>query len=82
MEEELKMSHEQLNLQAQNFTRFGAPADDKKVMNYKLVNEIELLKSGSSHGSRSYGDGSNSEQLRKERNDLQEENRRLISMVC
>ena len=56
----------------------GMRSDDNRQFQNKLYSEIKNLKSDSRAPSR--GDP-NYEQVRKERNELQEENRRLIGLV-
>jgi hypothetical protein len=54
---------------------------DEKDVQKRLINEIEFLKGKPEILRRPGSSDMNVENMRKERNELQEENRRLIGMV-
>lgn len=78
LEEEVRMAQNQLTTQS-DLLAMGKGGDDR-AMQSRFYNEIQNLKN-ESVTQRLASRGQNSEQLRKERNDLQEENRRLVNLV-
>jgi predicted transcriptional regulator len=77
LEEELKVLQDQLLNQTSRFVK----TTDEKDMNKRLMNEIEMLKGKQDYLKRPGTAELNVESLRKERNELQEENRRLVAML-
>mgnify|MGYP001950520408 CR=1 FL=1 len=78
LEEDLKMAQNQL---AATEDLMRLKSGDEKDFNAKIYTEISRLKTQQAGNSRMQSRGGDIEQLRKERNDLQEENRRLINLV-
>lgn len=74
------MAQGQLATQSDFFAQ-GRGGDDRMMQN-KIYNELQMLKSDAGQQRMaSRGGGQNNDLVRKERNDLQEENRRLITLV-
>lgn len=78
LEEDLKMTTNQL-VTTEDLMRLKT--GDEKDFNAKIYSEIARLKSQGDNNSRMQSRGGDNEQLRRERNELQEENRRLINLV-
>ena len=73
------MAQGQLATQSDLFAQ-GRGGDDRAMQN-KIYNELQMLKSDAGQQRMASRGGQNNDLLRKERNDLQEENRRLITLV-
>ncbi len=73
----MRLVQDQNQTQVMQFAKYNK--DDDRGIQAKLISEIEHLKSGELR--RLGSSEGNLEQLRKERNELQEENRRLVSLV-
>jgi len=79
LEEQIRMAQNQIAHTTDLIGQTGKGNDDRMIQN-KFYNEMQLLK-GENGGQRLASRGQNADLLRKERNDLQEENRRLITLV-
>jgi len=79
LEEQVRMAQNQIANTTDLIGHTGKGNDDRFMQN-KFYNEMQLLK-GDNGGQRLASRGQNGDLLRKERNDLQEENRRLITLV-
>jgi len=80
LEEQVRMAQNQVVSAVDMFGHNGK--GDEKAIQSKFYNEMQMLKAeNTSMRMSSRGGGQNNELLRKERNDLQEENRKLINLV-
>jgi hypothetical protein len=75
LEEELRMAQDQL-VSTSDLVKLKSGDEFQN----KIMSEINRLKAGNNSREQSRGDGGD-QQMRRERNDLQEENRRLISLL-
>ena len=82
LEEQVRMAQNQIVSTVDMFGHNGK--GDDRAMQSKFYNEMQMLKAENTSmrmSSRGGGQGQNVDLLRKERNDLQEENRKLINLV-
>jgi len=80
LEEQVRMAQNQIVSTVDMFGHNGK--GDEKAMQSKFYNEMQMLKAENTNQRlQSRGGGQNNDMVRRERNDLQEENRKLINLL-